>query len=100
MSVEEELDHATLATLVQELCEDVVALRKENAQLKQRIAELEDNGNPTQRLGQSYSLQAEEQRERDRRSTDIWTKEETKTPEIITARARDDSGQNRWRRSH
>lgn len=100
MSVEKELDHAALATLVQELCEDVVALRKENAQLKQRIAELEDNGNPTQRLGQSYSLRAEEQRERNRRSTDVWTKEETKMPEIITARASDDSGQNRWRRSY
>lgn len=78
MSIEKELDHAALVALVQELREEVVALRKENAQLKQRIAELEDNGNPTQRLGESYSLRAEEQRERDRQSADSGRKKKRK----------------------
>ena len=66
MSIEKELDHSALVALVQELREEMAALRQENAELKRWVAELEGNRNPTSRLDESYSLRAEEQRESDR----------------------------------
>jgi len=74
MSVEKELDYVALLALVQELREENALLRKGNADLKRRIAELEGSRNPTKRLDQSYSLRAEEQRQRDRAAADSGQK--------------------------
>lgn len=52
--IEKELDRAALIALVREL-------REENARLRRRIEQLEGK-QPTKRLGEAYSLRAEEQR--------------------------------------
>jgi regulator of replication initiation timing len=72
--IEKELDRDGLISLVWELRREVAELRAENQQLRveneqlrQRIEELEEGQAewPTRRLGESYSLDAEEQRRRE-----------------------------------
>jgi transposase len=72
--IEKELDRDGLISLVWELRREVAELRAENErlrveneQLRQRIEELEEGQaeRPTRRLGESYSLDAEEQRRRE-----------------------------------
>ena len=57
----EKLSHADLVQLVLEFRAEVVQLREENQRLKNRIRELEGK-NPTQRLDESYSVEAEQKR--------------------------------------
>lgn len=78
MSIEKELGHSQLLALVQELQEELAALRRENAELKKRIEQFGNQNKPKRQADESYSLQAEEKRERDREAPDSGRKKKRK----------------------
>lgn len=74
----ETFSHEGLVRLVLELQSEVASLRDENRRLKERIRELEGK-NPTQRLDESYSVQAEQKRRQ--QSSDGKTKKKKRRQE-------------------